>query len=233
MADAAAETISRPAPGAGARAAIPNLLTALRLVLAAAFIALLSLYDHPAGPAWTLPIGAVLFAVAASTDALDGWLARRWNVITPFGRVMDPFADKILVLGAFVVMAGPGFAAPGGGMVSGVAAWMAVVVLARELLVTSVRGVLEGAGLAFAASWPGKAKMFAQSVAVPVVLALAWLRGMETPPVDAAALRIMIDVIVWIVVVITVVSGAPYLVRAVALMKHPPRPHDQRPGNGA
>src|SRR5215831_10681530 len=85
---------------------VPNILTVSRLALAAAFFVVLSPWQYeksPAlrgsGPDWRLLFSAVLFVVAAITDALDGLLARRWGVVSVFGRVMDPFADKILVIG--------------------------------------------------------------------------------------------------------------------------------------
>src|SRR5262245_29186363 len=94
---------------------VPNALTIARVGLAAVFFAILmawgigrgpTAYDppDPGNPDWLLLVAAAVFGLAAVTDALDGHLARRWQVITPFGRVMDPFADKVLILGSFIFL---------------------------------------------------------------------------------------------------------------------------------
>src|SRR5262249_49235343 len=152
--------------------------------------------------------------VAAATDVLDGYLARRWNVTSLFGRVMDPFADKVLVMGAFIILAGPAFAThpdPGSPhlrMVSGVTPWMVAVILARELLLTSIRGVFEAGNVSFPATWSGKAKMILQSGAVPIIMLLVWsAHGIE---LDHAWRRWTIDAVVWITMLVTVASGWPY-----------------------
>jgi CDP-diacylglycerol--glycerol-3-phosphate 3-phosphatidyltransferase len=164
-----------------------------------------------------------LFIAAAVTDALDGHLARKWKVESLFGRIVDPFADKVLVLGAVIYLAGPRFLDPvaveqgrWATQVSGVYPWMVVVVLARELLVTSIRGAAEGLGVEFGAKKLGKWKMILQSVVVPAVLAivaidaarpgyewLSWLRGG----------------LVWATVLVTVLSGLPYVTAAGKLMR--------------
>lgn len=208
------------------RAAIPNVLTLARLAMTVLVIAGLTLYDHPAGPRWSLPLSAGLFILAALTDTLDGYLARKWNVVSVFGRVMDPFADKVLVLGSFIVLAGPGFADLAGHTVSGVTPWMVVILLARELLVTSIRGVMEGAGVSFAANTAGKLKMVLQSFAVPAILVLLWLGpkdplGDPRPPV-----RIAIGVIAWLTLLVTIVSAKPSIAAMLrtGLSTEPNRP---------
>lgn len=193
------------------RESIPNLLTMGRLGLTVGVIALLSLYQHPAGARWVLPTAAGLFIIAALTDALDGYLARKWSVVSDFGRVMDPFADKALVLGSFIVLAGPGFADALGRPVAGVEPWMVVVLMARELLVTSIRGVMESAGVSFGANWEGKAKMILQSIAVPLILLLLWIGPTDTLRLPEPNIRIAITGIVWLTVIVTVASGAPYV----------------------
>ncbi|MCL4742199.1 MAG: CDP-diacylglycerol--glycerol-3-phosphate 3-phosphatidyltransferase [Phycisphaerales bacterium] len=188
---------------------LPNALVWLRLALAAVFVAILSIGDSASTS--LLLLAAAIFIVAALTDTLDGFLARRWNVISRFGRVMDPFADKVLVLGAFVMLAGPAFAREQGNdlgyQASGVYPWMAVVILARELLVTSLRALIEGEGGDFSAEWSGKAKMVVQSVAVPIIL-LTLARGRWSPEEPG---RIIIDAAAWTTVVVTLASGIPYL----------------------
>lgn len=188
---------------------LPNALVWLRLLLAAVFVAILSVGD--AASTSLLLLAAAIFIIAALTDTLDGFLARRWNVISRFGRVMDPFADKVLVLGAFVMLAGPAFVRQQGVdlgyQASGVHPWMAVVILARELLVTSLRALIEGEGGDFSAEWSGKLKMIVQSLAVPVIL-LTLARGRWEPGEPG---RLIIDVAAWAAVVVTLASGIPYL----------------------
>jgi CDP-diacylglycerol--glycerol-3-phosphate 3-phosphatidyltransferase len=200
---------------------IPNILTIARVVIAIAFFAALSL-NWPVTPSQCLwAMG--LFIIAAVTDALDGYLARKWNATSQFGRIMDPFADKILVVGAFVILAGPGFLwkvdAPDGTvaltfLASGVPPWIAIVILARELLVTSLRAVLESQGRDFSATWSGKLKMIAQSIAIPLILLLLGILG----PADVAPgtpARVIILSIAYATAFLTVLSGVPYVTRAL------------------
>jgi CDP-diacylglycerol--glycerol-3-phosphate 3-phosphatidyltransferase len=208
----------------GWRAHVPNVLTCLRVVLACGLFAMLSVWRYADSPAaargggvdWFLLAAAGLFVAAAVTDALDGYLARRWKAVSVFGRIMDPFADKLLVIGAFAFMSSAAFwweqAEGGGRQVSGVQAWMVAVVLGRELLVTSIRGAMEGMGVSFAASGSGKVKMILQSVVIPLVLViLATTRVTGSPrPVAGVA----IDVAVWATVIVTAWSGLPYVSRA-------------------
>lgn len=201
-------------PAAGWRAQTPNTLTLLRLLLTAVFVAVLSAGDT--SDPMLLIIAAALFIVAAVTDALDGYLARKWNAISRFGRVMDPFADKLLILGAFVLLAGPAFSAlTGDGSIyqrTGVAPWMAVVILGRELLITSLRGLLESEGIDFSASWSGKIKMIAQSIAVPTILLL--LAFLECEPGTQS--RGLVLGLAWGTTALTAWSAVPYITRARA-----------------
>lgn len=218
---------SEAGPGSW-RMQLPNMLTSLRVVLACVFFVMLSVWSYSSSPRasgtgidWMLLGAAGVFVLAAVTDALDGALARRWGAVSVFGRVMDPFADKLLVIGAFVFMAAPAFWAPyasgGGRQVSGVAAWMVAVILGRELLVTSIRGAMEGAGVAFAAEWSGKVKMVLQSIVVPLVLVLvATTVVVRAPGAEKPWAAIVIDVAVWATVIATVWSGLPYVMRAMS-----------------
>ncbi len=175
---------------------VPNLLTSIRLVLAIAVIALIAVQWY----GWAF----ASFVVAASTDWVDGFYARRYGQVTKLGRIFDPFVDKIVICGAFIALveiAG-----------SGIAAWMAIVVVARELLVTSLRGLIEGGGGDFSASQLGKWKMVLQCVAVGAVLICL----MQSDPADWLQwLRLGA---IWSAVALTVYSGYDYVVAAVRIM---------------
>ncbi|MFG0256468.1 MAG: CDP-diacylglycerol--glycerol-3-phosphate 3-phosphatidyltransferase [Phycisphaerales bacterium JB043] len=201
---------------------IPNALTMARLVMTGVLVIVLALFDATTNASTTLlAIALALFIGAALTDALDGYLARRWNVVSVFGRIVDPTADKLLVLGAFIMLASPGFTRIGGESLTGVHSWMVVVILARELMVTVIRAVVEQEGSSFAAVWTGKLKMVVQSIAVPLILLVLVLSYEGALSLDKA--RFNNAVIAWIVVVITIVSGIDYAYRgAIALRKSEP-----------
>ena len=199
-----------------ARKNIPNQLTVLRLILAGVFFAVLNQYhfefESTSEQSFTLIAAFSLFILAAVTDWLDGYLARRWQVESAFGRIMDPVCDKVLVLGAFIYLAGPRFIVPpidgelSYEMASGVYPWMITVVLARELLVTAVRSELEAQGMKFGANIFGKLKMVLQSFAVPIILAMVWIGPIRHD--WAAVIR---DVVVYATVIATIMSGVPYI----------------------
>jgi CDP-diacylglycerol--glycerol-3-phosphate 3-phosphatidyltransferase len=210
---------------------VPNLITGSRLILAASFFVLLSFYQYEGRGEFLMSSAFVIYVAALVSDYLDGYLARKWHVEGAFGRVVDPFADKILVLGSFIFFAGKNFiipetvATPDGapGMVvrtlTGVAPGMVVLLLARELLVTSLRGISESAGQNFGAVWAGKFKMGFQSGTILVILVyvtfLPWLtaHGYELPA------RIVRDFGIWGTLVITLYSGMSYIQRAVGLFR--------------
>ena len=201
---------------------MPNRLTLLRLVLAAVFFLLLNSYRYGAdSPAWLLPTAILIFILAAVTDTLDGYLARKWHVESKFGRIMDPFCDKVLIIGAFMYLAGPRFVIPGRievghiafiNMITGVYPWMVAVILARELLVTAIRGELEGEGIKFGANVWGKLKMILQSIVIPIVLAIVFIDPQRDGWHWLAWVR---DILVYLTVLATVVSGIPYITRAM------------------
>jgi CDP-diacylglycerol--glycerol-3-phosphate 3-phosphatidyltransferase len=201
---------------------LPNLLTSVRAVLTVGFLLLLQPYDvigHETARPWLLAATTV-FIIAAATDWLDGYLARRWQVESTFGRVMDPLVDKVLVLGAFVLLAGPRFADPDTlGPVTGIAPWMVFVMLVRELLVTGIRGEFEGRGQRFGAKLPGKLKTTLQLVAVPAVLLFVWSGPTHA---DEPALVVARDVLVWATVLATVASGVPYVLAAIRSSRNTP-----------
>lgn len=198
------------------RRALPNAITLARLVLAVLFFLLLQGIDR-AGPADRIELlGAwamTLFIVAALSDILDGYLARRWKVVSAFGRIMDPLVDKILVLGGFIYLASPVFLPNESYRMigSGITAWMVVVLLLRELLVTGIRSHIESRGIAFPADWSGKVKMFVQSFCVGCCVYV----GTRVEPYGwQVFLR---DGSTWATVVLTVLSSITYIHRAVRM----------------
>ena len=173
---------------------VPNLLSAARMVLSIVFFVLIEREDFAAA--------TVLFLLAATTDWVDGWYARRFNQVSRLGRILDPLVDKVLVCGAFIFLA----ARPG----TSILPWMAVVVVVRELVVTAVRAEMERAGRDFSAGMAGKLKMVLQCAAVAVELGRLGFPGLFTG-VDAGSLA---SGIAWAAVILTAYSGAEYVVKA-------------------
>lgn len=199
----------------GWRRHLPNLLTLLRLVFAAAFFLALNNYWVNRTPLWPANLAVALFILAAVTDALDGYYARKWQVVSVFGRIMDPICDKVLVMGAFIYLAGPRFVderllfeeGAALGRTSGLHAWMVILILFRELLITGIRSVAESAGITFPSNWWGKAKMILQTIAIPAILVIA-------VNIDLRAHGWVVwvrDGLVWLTLLVTVASGIPYI----------------------
>lgn len=208
---------------------VPNLLTTGRLLLAGVFFALLGFYQYQGRGSYHSPnllnVAFVIYCVALVTDFLDGYLARRWKVEGAFGRVVDPFVDKVLVIGSFIFFAGKNFIIPATAgnyvvyTITGVVPWMVVVILARELLVTSFRGLGEGVGQNFGAAFSGKLKMAFQSITILVILVYVNYFAPKRDPQWSAELymRYFRDVCVWATVAITVLSGLAYVRRALGV----------------
>jgi len=217
---------------------IPNQLTLARLVLAIVFVVVLSMFSAEAWPAnrGLLQAGFWIFLTAAITDILDGKLARLWGQVTSFGRIVDPFVDKVIVCGAFLLFASQQFYDPATGRnLTGVTPWMAIIILSRELLVSALRAHSEASGQDFAAMWLGKLKMFIQSFTACAVLGTLGFAFLEP-------LRIVATISVWVTVIVTTLSMITYLQRArdflfsaralgassvsrdAPLSPHPPRP---------
>ena len=180
------------------RKIVPNALTVARLPLAAATFGCWAVGPHPI-LSW---VGLAAFLLAALTDALDGHLARRWGVESLVGRILDPFADKVLILGTVVILAGPGWH-ESSGSISGWTPIMAVLVLARELFVTSARAILEAEGVDYRARAIGKWKMVLQSACLPAVVLLVQV----APEMAAKCATPM----AWVVTIVTVLSGLDYV----------------------
>jgi CDP-diacylglycerol---glycerol-3-phosphate 3-phosphatidyltransferase len=161
---------------------VPNVLTLLRIVAVPVLVVAL-LDETPDGDV----IAAIVFALAAFTDGLDGYIARRRQQITTFGKLMDPLADKLLVIAALISLVS----------LNRLAAWIAMVIIARELAVTGLRSLAAERGVVIAASWLGKLKTALQVAAVFALIAF------DPSPT-------WVDVLLYIAVAVTVISGADY-----------------------
>ncbi|MEZ0228421.1 MAG: CDP-diacylglycerol--glycerol-3-phosphate 3-phosphatidyltransferase [Planctomycetota bacterium] len=199
---------------------LPNQLTIARIVLAVVLFVILhgigwaERPDHAASDfargvlsrkSLLLNLGAGIFFAAAISDILDGQIARRWNLTTDFGRIADPFADKVIVSGAFL------FLVPIAG--SGVSAWMVAVIVARESLVDGIRGFAEARGIAFPASVWGKAKMVAQSATVILILL-----ALANAPHDPRA-QLAVQSFIAFTIFATLFSGLLYVLKARTLLR--------------
>ena len=185
---------------------VPNTLSMLRLVLSVVVFTCIAMGDFMAA--------FVLFLITAFTDKVDGWWARKFNQVTQLGRMLDPFADKILICGAFIMLA----AAPKMQEVPwGIQPWMAVLVMGREMLVTAIRGFVEQHGGNFSANWSGKIKMVFQCVAAAAgILFLHFaVAGNDVP----AWLYWTLVASVWVTIISTIQSGMEYIFKAVSMLK--------------
>ena len=161
----------------------PNLLTVLRIFLVPVVVVALT-EGVPHGDA----IAATVFVLAALTDGLDGYIARSRESVTTFGKVMDPVADKLLIAAALLALVS----------LDRVAAWVAMVIIAREFAVSALRMAAGQQGVVIAASRLGKLKTAVQLAAVLALIA--------APNADAA----WVQVLVYLMVIVTIVSGADY-----------------------
>jgi CDP-diacylglycerol--glycerol-3-phosphate 3-phosphatidyltransferase len=195
---------------------LPNKITLARLFLSFVFFVLIIQYSQRAPQPWMLDVAVVIFIIAAITDILDGYLARKRGLVTPLGRVLDPFVDKVLVCGAFILFAGSSFVNAEGDNVTEVQGWMVVVIVGRELLVTGLRGFSESIGKAFPASLHGKLKMWVQSIAAPLILLLVAHEQDWFSPAVAGNIKLGL---VWLTVAVTALSTGQYLVRAKDILE--------------
>jgi CDP-diacylglycerol---glycerol-3-phosphate 3-phosphatidyltransferase len=165
---------------------IPNLLTVLRIMLVPVLVVAL-LGNTPAGDV----LAAVVFALASLTDFVDGYLARARDSVTTFGKLMDPLADKLLVVGALICLVS----------LHRLEGWVAMVIIARELAVTVLRVNAGQSGMVISASMFGKLKTCVQIAAILAVIAVH-----DSP--------LWVSLLVYLAVAITVASGLDYFRRA-------------------
>lgn len=171
---------------------IPNLLTGFRFLV----VPFLLFCLRPGVDNSLALVGFALFVLAAITDYLDGFLARRWEVQSSFGKLMDPLADKILVTAALIMLIPLGR----------LSALVAFLILARELIITGLRGVAAASGLVIAASQLGKWKTFIQIVALATLMFPLGI-------LPIANLHEIGRIILYVALTLTLISGADYILK--------------------
>ncbi len=168
---------------------LPNALASLRILLAPLMFWIIlnpELFtDNGFHITWNYYVASLLFVLASATDFFDGYIARQWNQMTVLGAILDPLADKMLTLAAFLGLM----------MIGEASAWAIYIIIVRELFITGIRTVAVSEGISVKASWAGKIKTVAQMIAIGFLL-MHWPFGTE---------------LLWIAVALTVYSGLEYL----------------------
>ncbi|MBP3602855.1 MAG: CDP-diacylglycerol--glycerol-3-phosphate 3-phosphatidyltransferase [Lachnospiraceae bacterium] len=172
---------------------LPNKLTIFRVILIPFFIVFLLVPITPIDK-W---IALAIFIVASLTDFLDGYIARKHNLVTNFGKFMDPLADKLLVCSALICLV----------ELERIPSWMVILIIAREFVISGFRLIASDNGVVIAASYWGKFKTTFQIIAVCLMIA------------NLPVLQIVTDIVTWIAVILTVVSLIDYLVKNKEVMK--------------
>ena len=175
---------------------LPNILTCLRVVLIPVFMVLAYQNNMPCDIA-----ALVVYVVACITDYVDGNLARKHNQVTNFGKFMDPVADKLLVMAALLLFVEDGT----------ISAWMVAIILGREFIVSALRMVAASEGLVIAANMWGKAKTMITMITL--IFLLCPIGPIMLGPVSLQ------DVMIWITVIITAISGTTYITDNFAVIK--------------
>lgn len=172
---------------------LPNKLTLFRVVLIPFFV-LFMLVDITAYDKW---IALVIFIIASLTDLLDGKIARKYNLVTNFGKFMDPLADKLLVCSALICLVA----------LAKIPAWIVIIIIAREFIISGFRLIASDNGVVIAASYWGKFKTTFQMVMICLMIA------------DIEAISLITTIIMWIALILTVVSLVDYLIKNKDVMK--------------
>ena len=173
---------------------LPNKLTILRVIMIPFFVAAL-LYDGGANQNMRY-VAAALFIIASLTDMLDGKIARKYNLVTNFGKFMDPLADKLLVCSALICMI----------ELRELPAWMVIIIISREFIISGFRLVASDNGVVIAASYWGKFKTTFQMIGVVLLL------------FNIPALSTLTTIIVWIALALTVISLVDYIVKNAGVL---------------
>lgn len=177
---------------------LPNLLT-LGRIAAVPVVVLLMLDDSRASGMWA----AAVFGLAAITDGFDGWLARKWGIVTILGKFLDPLADKLIVMAALIMLV----------PLDRVPAWAVFAILAREMIVTGLRSIASSDGIVIAASDLGKYKTIFQMTAIPGLMLhydFYWFFGLEWSLFHVNMHNVG-TFYFWISFILAIWSGADYL----------------------
>ncbi|MDD5922751.1 MAG: CDP-diacylglycerol--glycerol-3-phosphate 3-phosphatidyltransferase [Eubacteriales bacterium] len=156
--------------------------------------------------------GLIIFIAASFTDMLDGKIARKYNLVTNFGKIMDPLADKVLVYSAFCLMVGD----------NTMSAWMLIVILAREFAIAGVRTVAASEGKVIAAAMSGKIKTVLQMIAVPLLLLF---NALNASSMNGSSMTLLMVLgyfaygFLWASLIMTVVSGTEYIVKNIDVFR--------------
>ena len=167
---------------------LPNKLTVLRVIMVPFFVFFMLTDVGGAANKW---IALAIFVIASLTDMLDGKIARKYNLVTNFGKFMDPLADKLLVCSAMICMI----------EVDKLPAWVVIIIIGREFIISGFRLVASDNGIVIAASWWGKSKTISQMIMIILLIA------------DIPALSVLNTVLIWVALILTVVSLIDYLVK--------------------
>ena len=173
---------------------LPNKLTILRVIMIPFFVAAL-LYDGGANQNMRY-VAAALFIIASLTDMLDGKIARKYNLVTNFGKFMDPLADKLLVCSALICMI----------ELRELPSWMVIIIISREFIISGFRLVASDNGVVIAASYWGKFKTTFQMIGVVLLI------------FNIPALSTLTTIIVWIALALTVISLVDYIVKNAGVL---------------
>lgn len=172
---------------------LPNKLTMMRVLLIPVFVIALLV---PIGISWQKWIALAIFIVASLTDLADGKIARKYNLVTNFGKFMDPLADKLLVCAALVCLVS----------LERIPAWVVIIIISREFIVSGLRLIAVDQGVVIAASMWGKVKTVFQMTMIILMLA------------DIAQLALITAIVMWIALVLTIVSLADYIIKNIHLI---------------
>ncbi|OGL46920.1 MAG: CDP-diacylglycerol--glycerol-3-phosphate 3-phosphatidyltransferase [Candidatus Schekmanbacteria bacterium RBG_16_38_10] len=189
---------------------LPNKITLCRFIIAIVYFVILSfakIYEGKEEFIILMDVAFILFLIAAISDVLDGYIARKYNIVTNFGRIADPFVDKVIVCGSFILFLN--FY----GLDDIYYSWMVVVVIAREFLIHNIRSAAEAKGIPFGANFWGKQKMLLQSLTILATLfTLPHLLNIEYAVIG-------LKILVWVMLFSTVMSGIAYIFVIVKLFK--------------
>ena len=172
---------------------LPNKLTMFRVILIPFFV-LFMLVDITNVDKW---IALAIFIIASLTDLLDGRIARKYNLVTNFGKFMDPLADKLLVCSALICLV----------EMAKIPSWMVIIIIAREFIISGFRLIAADNGVVIAANYWGKFKTTFQMVMICLLIA------------DIEAISVITDVIMWAALILTVISLIDYLIKNKDVMK--------------